>query len=308
MVDCTDSNRFREISPGQFFNGYRDPAHLPKFADAGAPLDGDLAAPSRPRSRRLAAQLASLADGSGAGGGAGGVDSSSDVPVVDISAAERASAAKSKAVEEGGPLAFGASQPQNSTQDCPHEAAGVHAPGSANRKADSSGKTAVQSLGHCPGTATCAESSPERQSAFIAVGCIAPHAATQPLQSAHAVATAAQTHTAVPQVDQQVDTAAVAMAQGEGAPDSDREPEQTCEQPAGQAGGASRAARAPPASSPRRKGVGSQSPSSSPARSPARRRARDGGQHMLKLKDFPPSAEFSRVMGRHNQVRCESTL
>jgi hypothetical protein len=29
---------------------------------------------------------------------------------------------------------------------------------------------------------------------------------------------------------------------------------------------------------------------------------------MLKLKDFPPSAEFSRVMGRHNQVRCRSSL
>ena len=45
----------------------------------------------------------------------------------------------------------------------------------------------------------------------------------------------------------------------------------------------------------------------SPGYSPAPRRRRECGssqqRHMLKLKDFPPAAEFSRLMARHNQVR-----
>ena len=54
--------------------------------------------------------------------------------------------------------------------------------------------------------------------------------------------------------------------------------------------------------------------SRSTARSPARRRGPAAGsqqprpqQHMLKLKDFPPAAEFSRLMARHNQVRRTCT-
>ena len=310
VVDCSDGNRFREIAPFQFFHGYRDSAHLPKFADSGSPADSDdEAAPAcRLQTRRPAAKFARLADGSDTAGDANGAASRSDVPAIEVAAVERAPAGVvSAACQEGRQPV----QPQTSTIDGAHEKAGVDAPAPAPTIAGSNGLAAAQSCGGLPKEAACLYSGTELGAPLAAGGCMPALAAQQMLRSAHAFASVAQA--AEPWAAQRSDFACVtqghpqaqACAQQPSVAESARcaswEPVHVSELPGLQAADLSRAASAAPAWSPGRRDGLAQSPSRSPGR---RRQHTSGQQHMLKLKDFPPSAEFNRVMGRHNQVSC----
>ena len=319
VVDCTDGNRFREVKPGEFFRAYSSAAYLPAFANAdeGLAHGGGSAAsvlaveavPQRAHSKRLADRAARRVDL--------GRDCSATVAdcVVDVSG-------------DAGSLGGGANSLPGVAPQHADEAAGQ-----VNLQ--------NQTASGCPLSAELAGGSPKLASPTVVAGCMALHAGDQSAAIAghkrhpaqpqlHAGSKRSTTCEAAnvcgPGCEPMHARAGAPRLACEllGRPDSAAQvpPEahhtsaQQLKSPARQPevtqllqlrqGPGTAAAQHP--ASPRRLALRDDR-SCSPKQSPAGRRGRVTGsqqqqqQHMLKLKDFPPAAEFSKLMARHNQVR-----
>jgi len=323
VVDCTDGNRFREVKPGEFFRGYSSAAYLPAFADAdegmangggggAASMLAVEAVPQRGHSKRLAdraarrvdlahdrsAAVECVVDASGAAGSPdGGANSLPGVaPQPAIAAAGQVNLRSQ--TTSGFPLSalLADGNPKHASPTVAVGCMALH----ANALRDQSAAI----VGHerhpaQPQLYNGLERSMTHEAAgACGPGCEHEHA------RAGAAATACELLGRPDSAAQVPSEARHTTAQQPKSPGRQAEAAQLLQLPLL----SSTAAAAQPAS-PRRLALrGNRSPS--PAQSPARRRGRATGsqqqqqqQHMLKLKDFPPAAEFSRLMARHNQVR-----
>ncbi len=324
VVDCTDGNRFLEVKPGEFFRGYSSAAYLPAFVDAGEGLatGGGSAAsilaveavPQRGHSKRLAdraARRVDLAHDRGAAVAECVVDGSGDAGSLDGGANSSPGAAAQHAAEAAGQvgllkqtasgfphsaeLADGSQKPASLTvavgctalhagalRDQSAAIAGYERhPAQPQLHAGSKRSTTCEAAGACgPGCEPMHVDAGAPATACELDG--RPNSAVQVPPAAHHA---------------DVEQPMLSGRQTEAVPQLLLSPRP------------GPAAAALPAS-PRRLTLRGDR-SCSPARSPARRRGRVAGpqkqqqeqQHMLKLKDFPPAAEFSKLMARHNQVR-----
>ena len=329
MVDCTDGNRFREVKPGEFFRGYSSAAYMPAFADADAgPENGNDSSvlgvepvPQRGHSKRLADKAAARRGHLATSASAAAADESDNIGGVavslDGSAVGFAHSSESVA-PQGADGAAGQGDLPVQQSASGFQLLADFANGNAKVAAPTAEAACVALHAGVLPAQSAAIVSHERQLAQPQLQVASKHSMTSDATGAcrsgrehmHAHASAPAAACELPErPDSTVQVpppAHDAIAEQPKSPGR-TEPAQQLQLPQGPG----TAASAQPAS-PRRLTLRANR-SRSPPQSPARRRGRATAaqqhnqqqqqQHMLKLKDFPPAAEFSRLMARHNQVR-----